>query len=238
MGRVHSFQSLGGADGPGLRYVVFMQGCPLRCVYCHNPDALDFTAGSEFTPREVFERVRRCKPYFINGGGVTLSGGEPLMQPEFAAELFGLLHDEGIHTAVDTSGTCNLDAVKPVLENTDLVICDIKFTDEALYKQYTGGSLNKVLGFLELTQQLGITLWVRNVIVPGLTDSPHAVKRTVEIATQYSNLQRIELLPFRKLCIAKYKQAGIPFALSNTPECTPERLCSLYELVPPDFRPR
>ena len=146
-GYIHSFQSMGAADGPGLRCVVFMQGCPLRCLYCHNPDSWESSLGAVYTAREIVSRALRFKPYFGKTGGVTVSGGEPLLQAEFVCELFKLLHKEKIKTALDTSGAVSSDHIKPLLEHTDLVICDIKFPTQQQYKKYSGGNLDTVLKF-------------------------------------------------------------------------------------------
>ena len=218
-GRIHSFQSLGAVDGPGIRFVVFMQGCPLRCAYCHNPDTWDPAAGDEYSVDEVVGKILRCKPYFGEEGGVTVSGGEPLMQQEFVISLFRRLKEEGFHTALDTSGIGRFDGAREVLNNTDLLLCDLKFSSEEEYKKYCGGSLIRVLRFLELTKELKIPLRIRHVVVPGLTDSEEHIGRIIEMAGQYSNLEKIELLPFRKICISKYEALGIPFPLADTEEC-------------------
>lgn len=235
-GRVHSFQSLGAVDGPGLRFVVFLQGCPLRCAYCHNPDTWDFTGGTEYTAEEVCRRAIRYRPYFGASGGVTLSGGEALCQPEFSAALFHLLQKEGIHTALDTSGAGDPAAAREVLRYTNLVLCDIKFTEEAAYRQYCGGSLAQVEAFLRLTEEMGIPLWIRHVVVPGLTDREEGILRVVSIAAAYKNLQKIELLPFRKLCQSKYDAMKLPFPLGDKPECSADRLSRLQELIPASLR--
>lgn len=230
-GYIHSFQSMGAADGPGLRCVVFMQGCPLRCLYCHNPDSWESSLGAVYTAREIVSRALRFKPYFGKTGGVTVSGGEPLLQAEFVCELFKLLHKEKIKTALDTSGAVSSDHIKPLLEHTDLVICDIKFPTQQQYKKYSGGNLDTVLKFLTLVQELDIPLWVRHVIVPGLTDSKDNIRQIAAIAKSFSNLKKIELLPFRKLCLSKYEQMGIEFSLADVPECPPETLKSLNETL-------
>lgn len=230
-GYVHSFQSMGALDGPGLRYVVFMQGCPLRCVYCHNPDTWDTSSGIEYTAREIVKRAARFKPYFGEGGGVTVSGGEPLFQDRFVAELFGLLHEIGINTALDTSGAVSGEYIKDVLKNTDLVICDIKFPTEGLYKKYCGASLNKTTQFLKLTEDMGVPLWVRHVVVPNLTDTEECIKQIAGIAKNFSNLKKTELLAFKKLCVPKYEKLNIPFPLENTPECGDETLEKLYKIL-------
>ena len=247
-GRIHSFQSLGAVDGPGLRFVVFLQGCPMRCMYCHNPDTWLADGGTEYTVGEVVKKILRYRTYFGKEGGVTVSGGEALLQAEFVTELFRALKKEGIHTCLDTSGVLRSgsgDALQDddstvvehtlsdLLSVTDLVICDIKFTTEKDYLAHAGGSLSSVLSFLSLTQTAGVSLWVRHVVVPGFTDSEEEVRAMVNLARRYDNLKRIELLPFRKLCVTKYEQLGIPFRCADIPECdeaTISRLQKLCEL--------
>lgn len=247
-GRIHSFQSLGAVDGPGLRFVVFLQGCPMRCMYCHNPDTWLADGGTEYTVGEVVKKILRYRTYFGKEGGVTVSGGEALLQAKFVTELFRALKKEGIHTCLDTSGvlrsgsgddlqdddsTVVEHALSDLLSVTDLVICDIKFTTEKDYLAHAGGSLSSVLSFLSLTQTAGVSLWVRHVVVPGFTDSEEEVRAMVNLARQYNNLKRIELLPFRKLCVTKYEQLGIPFRCADIPECdeaTISRLQKLCEL--------
>lgn len=234
-GRIHSFQSMGAVDGPGLRFVVFVQGCPLRCVYCHNPDTWDAASGAVYSTDEVVRRALRYRSYFAEEGGVTVSGGEALMQPEFVAELFEKLHAQGIHTALDTSGVGDLGKAREVLRHTDLVLCDIKFADEEAYRKNSGGSLQAVLKFLDLCEELGVPVWVRHVVVPGLTDGEEEICAVVELASRYGNLQKIELLPFRKLCVTKYDAMGIEFSLGDTPECSEERIEDLRKLIPEQY---
>lgn len=227
-GRVNQFQSLGAVDGPGLRYVVFMQGCPLRCVYCHNPETWDGEGGEIYTVEEVLEKILRCRAY-LACGGVTVSGGEPLLQAAFVTELFTRLRQEGLHTALDTSGIGPSACAEALLSVTDLVLCDLKFATAADYRTYTGGKLEQVLEFLALTEKLGIPLWIRHVAVPGLTADPAYIREIRRLAGSFSNLEKLELLPFRKLCTAKYEALGIPFPLSDTPECSPALLEQLSQ---------
>lgn len=235
-GRINSFQSLGAVDGPGLRFVIFMQGCPLRCAYCHNPESWDGGMGDAFSPEEVVGKILRYKPYFGAEGGVTVSGGEPLAQAEFTARLFSLLKSEGVHTALDTSGTCDPARAEAVLLNTDLVICDLKFATEEMYAKYAGGSIHPVLEFLNLTERLNIPLWIRHVVVPGLTDSREEIQSVLNIAEKYSNLEKIELLPFKNICQVKYDNLGQEFPLKDTPPCDDETLFKLKALIPQRYR--
>lgn len=229
-GRVHSFQTMGAVDGPGVRFVVFLQGCPLRCAYCHNPDTWDPQGGEPYTPQAICEKILRYRPY-LRHGGVTVSGGEPLMQASFVAELFRLLREQGIHTALDTSGTGNLEQAREVLAETDLVLCDLKFAEEDDYRTHCGASFDQVLRFLKLTQTMAVPLWIRHVVVPGLTDAPDQVRQIARIAGRFDNLQKLELLPFRKLCAEKYERMGIPFPLADTPEMEEDGIRALYETL-------
>lgn len=214
-GRVHSVQSLGAVDGPGLRYVIFMQGCPLRCAYCHNPDTWKFDGGTEMTTDELVSKVLRFKSYFGKDGGVTVSGGEPLLQAAFVTELFKKLKQNGVHTALDTSCSYINKDVEALLGYTDLVLADLKFTSEEDYKRYVKGDYNTVRKFLDLTQKLKVPIWIRNVVVPGINDSKEALKKVKEIAESYSNLKKIEWLPFANLCQEKYDGLGIEFPFAH-----------------------
>lgn len=229
-GRIHSIQTLGAVDGPGIRAVVFMQGCPLRCAYCHNPDTWDRNAGDETTPEAVAGKILRLKNFYLKGG-VTVSGGEPLLQGAFVHDLFEIMHANSLHTALDTSGIGTDENIELALENTDLVLCDIKFPTEELYKTHTGGSLENVLSFLEKVNGKNIPLWVRHVVVPGLTDSEESIRKIAEIAKSFKNLQKIELLPFKKICMTKYDKMGIPFPLEHVPECKKDTIERLEKLL-------
>ena len=231
IGYVHSFESLGAVDGPGLRFVVFLQGCPLRCAYCHNPDTWAFGQGQPYTPEQAAQKALRYAPYWKGGGGVTLSGGEPLMQAGFGAEFFRLLREQGVHTALDTSCMGALSDARAVLAQTSLVLADVKFLSEADYKKYTGGSFEQVQAFLRLAEQMGVPAWVRHVVVPGLTDAPAHIRALGEFTRGFANVQKIELLPFRKLCLPKYEQMGIPFPLRDTPEASEQGVAQLQKLL-------
>lgn len=229
-GKINSFQSMGAVDGPGVRFVIFLQGCPLRCVYCHNPETWGME-GEEYQLKEVYDRILRSKPYFGAEGGVTVSGGEPLMQWEFVSKLFQELRREGVHTALDTSGIGPIEGADEVLKHTDLVLCDLKFASEYAYQRHCGGSLKQVLDFLRLTEKMRIPLWIRHVVVPGLTDTRSGVSEIAGMARSFSNLEKLELLPFRKLCTGKYDMLGIPFPLSDCEECPDETIRELYRMI-------
>ncbi len=225
-GRIRSIES-GAVDGPGIRCVVFTQSCPLRCIYCHNPDTWDASGGTEITSKELFKRLYRFAPYFAAGGGVTVSGGEPLMQAEFVASLFKPLRAMGIHTALDTSGIISDKRAESVLENTDLVIADIKFVTDEDYRKYVGISIEDVKEFLRLTEEMKVPLWVRHVVVPGLNDNAEDMKKIKELAKEYGNLKKIEFLPFHNMCREKYEELGLDFPLKDTPNMDKERLTEL-----------
>jgi pyruvate formate lyase activating enzyme len=230
-GRIHSFQSLGTADGPGVRAVVFMQGCPLRCACCHNPDTWDFNGGKEATPEEIFLKIKRLKNYFGESGGVTVSGGEPLMQPEFIKELFTLCKTDGITTAIDTSGCVLNNDIKDVLKLTDTVLLDYKYITDELYKTKVGCEKIKVDEFLEYLNSQNIDTWIRQVIIKDLNNNKSSVSALKELKEKYSCIKKIELLPFKKLCIEKYEKLNIQFPLAETPETTKQEIEELNEFL-------
>ncbi|MBR3808740.1 MAG: pyruvate formate lyase-activating protein [Clostridia bacterium] len=230
-GRIHSFQSLGTADGPGVRAVVFMQGCPLRCACCHNPDTWDFNRGTEVTPDEIFRKIKRLKSYFGEEGGVTVSGGEPLMQPEFIKELFTLCKTDGITTAIDTSGCVLNDKIKEVLNLTDTVLLDYKYVTDELYKTKVGTEKSKVDEFLSYLNSRNIDTWLRQVIIKDLNNNENSVKVLKELKQKYPCIKKTELLPFKKLCIEKYEKLGIPFPLAETPETSKKEIEELEKYL-------
>ena len=230
-GRIHSFQSLGTADGPGVRAVVFMQGCPLRCACCHNPDTWDFNGGTEVTPDEIFRKVKRLKNYFGEDGGVTVSGGEPLMQPEFIKELFTLCKTDGITTAIDTSGCVLNGKIKEVLNLTDTVLLDYKYVSDELYKSKVGTEKSKVDEFLSYLNSQNINTWLRQVIIKDLNNNENSVKVLKDLKQKYPCIKKTELLPFKKLCIEKYEKLGIPFPLAETPETSKKEIEELEKFL-------
>ena len=219
-GRIHSFQSLGTVDGPGVRFVVFMQGCPLRCACCHNPDTWDMEGGTEYTTDEVFSKILRYSEYFGKDGGVTVSGGEPLLQSEFVTALFKLCREAGIDTCLDTAGVHLGEKEKALLSVTDRVLLDIKYVTDEMYKKYVGCSIEKPLEFLAYLNEQNIDTTIRQVNIPTLNDSENDILLLKDMVKKYSRVKKIELLPFRKICQTKYDSMNIPFPLSHLPEST------------------
>lgn len=230
-GRIHSFESFGTVDGPGIRFVVFMQGCPLRCQYCHNPDTWDVSKGKEYTPDELMNEIIKYKPYMdFSKGGVTFTGGEPLLQTDFLLEVSRLCKEKGIPTAVDTSGFIFNDKVKQVLEYTDLVLLDIKNYDPVVYKTITGVSLSPTLKFLDYLKEKDIPAWVRYVVVPNLSDNLNSVRKLSEHLDDYPNVKKIELLAFHKMGEYKWKELGLDYKLTDTKEPDKEMMQEIAEI--------
>lgn len=216
-GFISSFQSLGTVDGPGVRAVVFASGCPLRCGYCHNPETWS-ERGEETDERTLAARILRLKPY-IKTGGVTFSGGEPLLQSEFFAALARILKAEGLHIALDTSGSVSGAAADELTALADLVILDVKFATEEAYSKYTGGSLASTLLYLDKLLALRKRVWIRQVVIGGLNDGEADVQRLKILLAPYKDIiDRVEFLPFRKLCAEKYENLGIEFPFAKYDE--------------------
>jgi pyruvate formate lyase activating enzyme len=230
-GRVHSFQSLGTVDGPGVRFVVFLQGCPLRCGCCHNPDTHALTGGTPYTPEDILKKVTRYREYFGKEGGITLSGGEPLLQAKFCEEIFSLCHKEGINTCLDTSGCILNDETKALLGVTDRVLLDLKYTSDELYKKHVGTSLGGVLNFLRYLNESKIKTTLRQVIIPTLNDTAENIEALKSIALSHPAVDKIELLPFKKICQVKYDGLGIKFPFSDIPCPTAEKMKELYKIL-------
>lgn len=218
-GRIHSFESFGTVDGPGIRFVVFMQGCPMRCKYCHNPDTWNFDGGKTYSAQEVATRALKYKNYYKNGGGITVSGGEPLAQAEFVAELFKIMKENGIHTAIDTSGITftpqNKQKIDEVLRFCDLVLLDIKHIDDDKHKDLTGVSNANVLNFAKYLSDVGKKVWIRHVLVPQLTDDDNYLKGLKAFISTLSNVEKIEVLPYHNMGEAKYDKLKINYPLKG-----------------------
>ncbi len=230
-GRVHSIQSLGTVDGPGVRFVVFLQGCFLRCKCCHNPDTWDPNGGTVYTAEEIVKKAMRYREYFGEAGGITLSGGEPLLQAAFARDVFRLCHEVGINTCLDTAGSVMNEDVKTLLAETDRVLLDWKYTDDDAYHENTGCEAHTVQAFLEYLNAQSIPVTLRQVIIPTVNDTEENIKRLKAVANRYPCVDKIELLPFRKICQTKYDALGLPFPFGHLPEPTRERMETLNTLL-------
>ncbi|MBF0650375.1 pyruvate formate lyase-activating protein [Dysgonomonas sp. GY75] len=213
-GHIHSFETFGTKDGPGIRFVFFMQGCPLRCLYCHNPDTWrPNEAKYELTPQQALDEVMKVKAFVK--GGVTVSGGEPMMQPEFVLELFKLCKTAGIHTAIDTSGFLFNDKTKEVLSYTDLVLLDIKHINPDKYKELTARPLEPTLNFIEYLAEVNKPVWLRYVLVPHFTDNEDDLHRWAQYVSQFKNVERVDILPFHQMGIHKWEQIGQEYKLKD-----------------------
>lgn len=224
IGNIHSFESFGTQDGPGIRFVFFMQGCPLRCLYCHNPDTWNHkTKMQQLTAAEAFDEVRKVKG-FLKTGGVTISGGEPLLQAEFISELFQICKKEGIHTCIDTSGFVFNSKVKETLEYTDLVLLDIKHIDSEKYKNLTSKSLEPTLNFMEYLSEIDKPTWLRYVLTPTLSDDEKDLHNWAKYASQFKNVQRVDILPFHQMGTSKWEEMGKEYVLKDLPTPTQEQI--------------
>lgn len=230
-GRIHSFQSLGTLDGPGIRFVAFLQGCNLRCKCCHNPDTWDISEGEEYSAEEVVAKAVRFKEYFGKDGGITLSGGEPILQADFSRKIFELCHQKGINTCLDTSGSILNASVKNLLAETDRVLLDFKYTDDFLYKENVGCGIDNVIKFLDYLEEKQIPVTIRQVIIPTVNDTKENILKLKDILSKYSCVDKTELLPFRKICQTKYDNLGVEFPFGNLPEATKEDAEKLKSLL-------
>lgn len=217
-GRIHSTESFGTVDGPGVRFVVFFQGCPLRCQYCHNPDTWDFSGGIETNAEQLMKEYDSYKE-FLQSGGITATGGEPLAQPEFLAEFFSLAKSKGVHTCLDTSAGCynpkEHQAIDEALKYTDLVMLDIKHIDNEAHKELTGIGNDHILKFANHLSELGIPIWIRHVVVPGITDKRESLFRLGIFISGLKTLKALDVLPYHDMAKNKYKELNIEYPLEN-----------------------
>ncbi|RDY29215.1 pyruvate formate lyase-activating protein [Romboutsia weinsteinii] len=222
-GRVHSIETFGTVDGPGIRFILFLQGCPLRCKYCHNRDTWDTKAGTEYTTDEVITQALKYSSYMkFSGGGITASGGEATLQPEFLTELFAKAKKNGIHTCLDTSGFVNIDTVDPILDNTDLVLLDIKHMVDEKSKDLTGVSIEKTLKLAKHLDERNIPVWIRHVLVPGVTDDVENLEKLAEFVSTLNNVDRFEILPYHTIGVHKWESMNLNYELKDVPDCTIE----------------
>lgn len=218
LGYIHSIESMGLVDGPGIRTVIFLQGCRLRCMYCHNPDtwAARTPENIILSPEDMLKRIVRFKPYFGSDGGVTFSGGEPLLQPEFLCEILAMCKEAGIHTCLDTAG-CGTGNYERILSNTDLLLYDVKHYTEDGYREITGHSDGETKRFLKTAQSMGVPLWIRHVVVPGLTDTDTHLEGLESYLNTLDHIEKIQLLPYHTLGAHKYRQMNMKYPLDKVP---------------------
>lgn len=224
---INTIESCGLVDGPGLRYVIFFNGCKLRCKYCHNPE-MWCMQNYNYTADDLLEKILRCKPYFKNNGGVTFSGGEPLLHSEFIIELSKKLKDNCINVALDTAGVGNGHYEK-VLENIDLVILDIKHTDRDKYKSLTGHDMDESLKFIDTINLLNKKVWIRQVIIPSFNDNIEYMKSLIKFIKKIKNVEKVEFLPYHKLGSEKYKSLNIYNPMTSYPEMDKFKCNELYD---------
>jgi pyruvate formate lyase activating enzyme len=235
LGSVHSWELVTAVDGPGTRLTTFLAGCPLRCLYCHNPDTMEMRRGDPVLADELLARVARYRAVFAaTGGGLTISGGEPLMQPAFVARLLRGAKEMGVHTAIDTSGFLGRACTDEMIEDIDLVLLDVKSGIPETYRKVTGQDLAPTLDFGRRLAARGTEIWIRFVLVPGLTDDPANVEAVADYVAELATVTRVEVLPFHQMGRDKWESLGLRYELGDTPAPTPE----LIERVREQFRSR
>ena len=237
IGYVHSLESFGSVDGPGVRFVVFLQGCALRCKYCHNPETWAADCGEPWTAEQLFQRVYRYRNYWGKKGGITVSGGEPLRQMEFSTQFFTLARKKGVHTALDTAGQPfrtdpeYLSQFDRLMDVTSLVILDLKEIDPEKHRQLTGKDNANILAMAQHISDRGIPLWIRHVLVPGLTDDEEGLRRTAAFIASLKTVERVEVLPYHTLGLFKWQKLGIPYPLPDAVPPTAEQIRRAEELL-------
>ena len=241
-GYIHSTESFGTVDGPGVRFVIFLQGCPMRCKYCHNPDTWEMNRGERRSPESLIREFDRNRQFYAKGG-ITVTGGEALMQIDFLLELFGLAKKEGIHTCLDTSGityhpgtSAYNDKLDTLMEVTDLVMLDIKHIDAAGHKALTGHSNAGILAFARYLEEKQVPVWIRHVVVPGITDDPGQLTRLGQFIGTLSNVKALDVLPYHTLGVSKYRQLGIPYPLEDVPQATQQQAVEAKKRILAAFR--
>ena len=243
-GRIHSLESFGTVDGPGTRFVVFVQGCPMRCAYCHNPDTWPMTGGTLMEPEEIYEQFLRNKEFYKNGG-ITVTGGEPLMQVDFLIDLFTLAKKDNVHNCIDSSGiafkpgnTAFIKKLDKLMELTDLVMLDIKHIDPEKHKELTSQPNDGILAFAEYLDQKHVDMWIRHVVVPGITDIDEYLFKLGYFIGQFSNLKALDVLPYHTMGETKYEKLGIPYKLKGVPPMDKSKVVEKKEVILNGIRKR
>ena len=237
-GRIHSLESFGTVDGPGTRFVVFVQGCPMRCAYCHNPDTWPMNGGTEMSPEEIIEQYERNEPFYRNGGGLTVTGGEPLMQIDFLIDLFTLAKEKKIHTCIDTSGIAYrpdnqavIDKLDKLMPLTDLVMLDIKHIDPEKHKWLVQQPNDGILAFCYYLQEKGVDMWIRHVVVPGITDDDKYLFDLGYFIGQFTNLRALDVLPYHDMAKPKYEKLGMEYKLKDTPPMDKKKVVEKKKVI-------
>ncbi len=234
--KVHSIETFGTHEGPGIRMVIFLQGCLLRCLYCHNPDTWDTEGGMEYNNDSLVEKAKHMLPYFKNKGGVTVSGGEPLLQRKNLIGLFKELKKLNIHTAIDTNGFILDQDTKSLLEFTDLVLLDVKHIDPRVHLKLTSAALAPVLAFADYCLKINKPVWLRYVLVPGYTDQEEALHKWGKHFSRFSNIERVEILPYHTFGVHKYENLNIAYKLKGVPPPTQKQIISAQNILLLNFK--
>ena len=242
LGYIHSTESFGTVDGPGVRFVIFLQGCPMRCQYCHNPDTWELNTGTQRTAQSLIRDFQRNAAYYAKGG-ITVTGGEALLQIDFLLELFGLAKEKGIHTCLDTSGityhpdnTAHLEKLDRLMALTDLVLLDIKHIDPAAHKALTGHDNGRILAFARYLADKKVPVWIRHVVVPGITDDPAALTRLGTFLSTLPNVQALDVLPYHVLGVSKYEELGIDYPLAGVEPATQAQAREAKKIILQSYR--
>ena len=237
-GRIHSLESFGTVDGPGTRFVVFVQGCPMRCAYCHNPDTWEVNAGTLMEPTEIIEQYDRNAAFYQNGGGLTVTGGEPLLQVDFLIDLFTLAKEKGIHTCIDSSGIAFnrnnapfLAKMDKLMTLTDLVMLDIKHIDPEKHKELTSQENKNILDFAKYLDEKGVDMWIRHVVVPGITDDDKYLFELGYFIGQFKNLKALDVLPYHTMGVVKYEKLGMEYKLKGVPAMDKDTVITKKQVV-------
>lgn len=238
-GNIHSIETCGTVDGPGIRFVIFMQGCPLRCQYCHNPDTWQTDTNKLITVDEIMQQYDGVKE-FVQSGGITVTGGEPLLQIDFVTELFKVAKAHGIHTALDTSGITfnqeNTENINNLLKYTDLVLLDIKHIDDAEHKKLTGASNKNILAFAQYLSEKQIPVWIRHVVVKDITLNEKYLKELGKFLATLNNIKALDILPYHDMAIPKYESLGINYPLKNTPPTSKEEAINARNIILQEYK--
>ncbi len=236
-GYIHSIETCGTVDGPGLRYVIFLQGCPMRCQYCHNPDTWEPGKGQQMTVDEALKKFYSNLPFYKNGG-VTVTGGEPMMQMDFLIELFSKLKEDGVHTCLDTSGIMFqpdhpnvMGKIEQLMEVTDLVMLDIKHIDDEKHKVLTAHSNERILAFAKYLEEKKIPVWIRHVVVPGITLYKDYLERLGEFIASLNNVKALDVLPYHSMGKVKYESLNMEYPLKDTREATKQEAAAAKSII-------